>query len=111
MNSDSNLEEILPVILERHHLVNDDTPSVDIFDFDYFESRMKQLNKAFPEDFFVHALAMKANSTRGVVKSALRMGYMGAECASIGEVCHAIACGFPSNKVVYDSPVKSKVYT
>jgi diaminopimelate decarboxylase len=32
---------------------------------------------------------------------------LGAECASIGEVLLALSSGFPSSKIVYDSPVKT----
>ena len=70
---------------------------------------MAQLREAFPEAFFNHCFAIKANPIRGVLKVALDTGYMGAECASIGEVIHAHQCGFPPSKIVYDSPVKSKV--
>ena len=72
---------------------------------------MAQLREAFPEAFFNHCFAIKANPIRGVLKVALDTGYMGAECASIGEVIHAHQCGFPPSKIVYDSPVKSKVCT
>ena len=70
---------------------------------------MGQLHEAFPEPFFTHALALKSNSMRGVLKTAMENKFMGAECASIGEVVHAVQIGFQPGKVVYDSPVKSKV--
>ena len=31
----------------------------------------------------------------------------GIECASIGEVLHALNVGFPPEKIVFDSPVKT----
>ena len=65
--------------------------------------------QAFPEGFFTHALALKSNSMRTVLATAQANYFMGAECASIGEVVHAVQCGFHPTKVVYDSPVKSKV--
>ena len=71
--------------------------------------RMHQLKSAFPEDFFNHCFAIKANTLRGVLKIALETGFMGAECASIGEVIHSHNMGFEPHKIVYDSPVKSKV--
>ena len=70
---------------------------------------MHQLKSAFPEDFFNHCFAIKANTLRGVLKIALETGFMGAECASIGEVIHSHNMGFEPHKIVYDSPVKSKV--
>ena len=107
-NPDKGINKILHLIVKEKKLVNDATPSLDIFDFDYFEARMRSLHDAFPEPFFVHALAMKANSMRSVLGHASKMGFMGAEAASIAEVVHAISCGFPASKVVYDSPCKSK---
>ena len=71
--------------------------------------RMHQLKSAFAEDFFNHCFAIKANTLRGVLKIALETGFMGAECASIGEVIHSHNMGFEPHKIVYDSPVKSKV--
>ena len=67
------------------------------------------MHEAFPEDFFTHALAMKSNSMRGVLKTVMAHDFMGAEGASIAEVVHAVTCGFKPSHVVYDSPVKSKV--
>ena len=67
------------------------------------------MKSAFPEDFFNHCFAIKANTLRGVLKIALETGFMGAECASIGEVIHSHNMGFDPHKIVYDSPVKSKV--
>ena len=109
LNADEGLEQVLPVVLREKDLLNDDTPSVDIFDLDYFEARMTQLRRAFPESFFNHSLVLKANSIRGVLETAVKKGLMGAECASISEVIHAIQCGFSPDKVVYGSPVKTKV--
>ena len=31
----------------------------------------------------------------------------GVECACIGEVLHALDIGFPSERIVFDSPVKT----
>jgi len=109
MNPDEGLNDILKVVVKDLNLVNDNTPSVDIFDLDYLEARIKQVHEAFPEDFFTHALAMKSNSMRGVLKTVMAHDFMGAEGASIAEVVHAVTCGFKPSHVVYDSPVKSKV--
>ena len=70
---------------------------------------MRQLKAAFPEAFFNHCFAIKANPIRGVLKAVRDTGFMGAETASIAEVMLAHELGFPSNQIVYDSPVKSKV--
>jgi len=92
--------------LVKLHLINDDQPSVDVFDIDYFNGRVDSLLSAFPEPFFNHAMAVKANTLRCVMKLALERN-MGAECASLQEVLHSLDIGFPARKVVFDSPVKT----
>ena len=109
MDPDKHLGDILKFVLNEKNLINDNTPSVDIFDFDYFGGRLDQLHAAFPEPFFLHAMAMKANSLRGILKFALERGTKGSECASISEAIHAVATGFKPENVVYDSPCKTKV--
>lgn len=44
---------------------------------------------------------------RGVLRLALESGF-GGECASLPEALHALSVGFPPNKVVFDSPCKTK---
>ena len=111
MDPDKNLSDILTCVVKEKNLINDNTPSIDIFDLDYFGSRLNQLHEAFPEPFVLHALAMKANSLRGILRFASeQMGMKGGcECASISEAIHAIATGFQPENVVYDSPCKTKV--
>ena len=89
------------------NLINDVTPSIDAFDLDYFTNRLNSLKAAFPEDFFLHAMALKANSIRGILSVGAALGF-GAECASISEVIHALSLKFPPTHVVFDSPVKTR---
>ena len=101
------MEQVLREVC-RKGLVHDDAPSVDIFDLDYLAARIDSLQKAFPEPYFLHAAAMKANSIRGILQVP-KEKKMGAEGASICEVIHAINLGFRPEDVVYDSPCKTKV--
>ena len=73
---------------------------------DYFHSRIKSLKEAFPEPYITHALAVKANSIRGVLKEANKMG-LGGECASLQEAKHCLSIGFPPERIIFDSPVKT----
>ena len=112
MNPDENLEDILTVVLKEKQLINDSIPSIDIFNFDYFAARLNQLHEAFPESYFLHAMAMKATSFRAILRFALeKNGQQGSECASISEAIHAVSTGFKPENVVYDSPCKTKVST
>ena len=94
-------------LLQNGHL-NDQVPSVDTFDLDDFEARMTQLQAAFPEAFLTHAYAVKVNPIRGVLSAAREAG-MGAECASVPELKHAIKIGFQRGKIIYGSVCKTKV--
>jgi len=78
----------------------------ELFDLDYFHGRATSLKEAFPESFITHALAVKANSMRGVLLEAKNLG-LGGECASLQEAKHCLSLGFAPEKVIYDSPVKT----
>ena len=58
-DSDEGIEEVFRHFIAEKQLINDDSPSIDIFDIDYFKARMASLTQAFPEEFFLHALALK----------------------------------------------------
>ncbi|CAI5725443.1 unnamed protein product [Hyaloperonospora brassicae] len=88
-------------------LLCDDNPLVNLFNWTAFHSRLANLRDAFPEPEVNHALAVKANPMRGVLRSARAKG-LGAECASIAEAKHALSLGFEPRKVVFDSPCKTR---
>ena len=67
-------------------------PPQDLYDLDYFRGRVSSLRSAFPESFFSHAVAVKANSVRGVLREAARLG-LGGECASLQEAKHCLSLG------------------
>ena len=60
-DSDAGIEAVLKHFIADKQLINDESPSIDIFDIDYFKARINSLKDAFPEDFFLHALALKGN--------------------------------------------------
>ena len=107
MTQDQAVFEILPTLVSKG-IFQESISAVDVFDLDYFESRIADLKLAFPEDFCHHALALKANPIRGVVQFAINKG-LGAEAASICETLHALSLGLEPTKVIYDSPCKTKV--
>ena len=107
MAQDQAVFEILPTLVSKE-IFQESISAVDVFDLDYFESRIADLKLAFPEDFCHHALALKANPIRGVVQFAINKG-LGAEAASICETLHALSLGLEPTKVIYDSPCKTKV--
>uniref|UniRef100_A0AAV1T568 Orn/DAP/Arg decarboxylase 2 N-terminal domain-containing protein n=1 Tax=Peronospora matthiolae TaxID=2874970 RepID=A0AAV1T568_9STRA len=89
------------------NILCNDNPLVNLFNWDAFQQRLSNLRDAFPEPEFNHALAVKANPLRGLLRGAREKGF-GAECASIAEAKHALSLGFEPRKVVYDSPCKTR---
>ncbi|CEG37715.1 hypothetical protein F443_08357 [Plasmopara halstedii] len=87
-------------------LLTDENPLINLFNWDTFKSRLANLCRAFPEPEFNHAVAVKANPIRGILRGALAQNF-GAECASIAEAKHALSLGFEPRKIVYDSPCKT----
>ena len=86
-----NFQDIVTKIVDAG-LINDEQPSVDVFDLDNFRGRVASLQAAFPEPYFNHAMAVKANSIRGIMREACRLG-LGSECASLQEAKHSITPG------------------
>ena len=99
--------EILPTLVAKG-LFQESIPAIDVFDLDYFESRIAELKEAFHEDFCKHALAVKANPIAGVLQTAKSHG-LGAETASMGETLHALSLGFSPETIIFNSPCKTKV--
>jgi len=75
------------------------------FDLDDFEANLGALRAAFPEHWH-HAIAIKTNPLAALMRLGLAAGH-GIECASIGEVQHALRVGFQGPDIVYDSPCKT----
>ena len=90
----------------------EDQPCALFVDMDHFERLAKAAMTAFAgiggaSGVATMAFAVKACPLRAVLVEACRLG-LGAECASIVEVKHALSCGFSHDRVVFDSPAKTK---
>ena len=80
--------------------------SVVVHDLDLMKRRLRGLWKHLPEPAN-HCLAVKANPVLGVLRSAVECG-AGLECASLEEVALALAAGCEPQKIVCDSPAKTR---
>ena len=60
-DADHQMEDIFHHVVSEKKLINDENTSIDIFDIDFFKARLQSLKTAFPEDFFLHAMALKGN--------------------------------------------------
>ena len=107
MAQDKNLLEILPTLVAKG-VFQESITAIDVFDLDFFEGRISALQAAFPEDFFRHSLAVKANPIRGIIQFAAEKG-LDAEAASLCEALHALSLGIKPNSVILGSPCKTKV--
>ena len=76
------------------------------YDFDCLENRLDILNNIFPKGV-LHAIAIKTHSTPAVLNKIVEYG-MGLEAASIEEVKLALDAGITPDKLVFDSPVKTR---
>lgn len=75
-------------------------------DFDDLHQRLEVLQQSFPANTH-HAVAIKTMPLVKVLRQVVRWGY-GLEAASLGEVALARAAGCPPERLVFDSPVKTK---
>lgn len=77
-----------------------------IHDLGRMRSRLEMLTDAFPRGT-LHSLAIKANPLVEVLREAVSVG-AGLEAASMEEVHLALAAGCPPQKLVFDSPAKTR---
>jgi len=100
-------KKLQPVIqaVNQKGLIHDDSPCIDLFDMDRLQARLENVMTNLPD--WTHGVAIKSCPLSGVLRQAQKLGF-GAECASMGEVKHALALGFEASKIIYDSPVKTK---
>lgn len=96
--------DILLKAIEKKY-ANEEMTSIGIMDFDGLTETVAALHDAFPPNF-QHTFAVKANSLRSVLMKLSDCG-LGAEVASPGELMMAQAAGFPTEKIIFDSPAKT----
>jgi diaminopimelate decarboxylase len=87
-------------------IVDADTTTVGVMDFDGLAATVDSLQRAFSPNFH-HTFAVKANSLRGVLIK-LKSTDIGAEVASPGELELAISAGFTADEIIFDSPAKTR---
>ncbi len=90
----------------REGLLDDAKPSVLFHDLVGLRSRLKELHRVFP-DGTLHAIAIKANPVVEVLRAVVEAG-AGLEAASMEEVELALAAGCLPERLVFDSPAKSR---
>lgn len=83
----------------------EDTAAIflDLYGLDH---RIAYLIDCFPAGT-LHTVAIKANPLAGVLQRLSGIANTGAEAATAAEVTLALRSGFPAERVVFDSPVKT----
>jgi diaminopimelate decarboxylase len=84
----------------------DSQPVALCYDMDALKETLLALKAAYPPHF-LHAIAIKSNPLPFFLKFAVEQGF-GLECASIAEVVLALRQGCSPDRIMFDSPAKSK---
>ncbi|MEV4559657.1 diaminopimelate decarboxylase [Kitasatospora sp. NPDC049285] len=101
-------ELILRAAVREGLLHPEDAPLAAFLDLDSVEQTVADLRGAFPPEVEVlHAFAAKANPLVPVLARLRELG-MGCEVASPGEFAQALAAGFDPERMVLDSPAKTR---
>ena len=91
--------------LIQNKIIDHELTAIGVVDFDNLRNSITDLKTAFPDNFR-HTFAVKANALLEVLKQ-IRAGGIGAEVASPGELKVALAAGFTTEEIIYDSPSKT----
>jgi len=103
LNSET-VEQVLKSALQTG-ILTEQSPSVIFYDLPLYRETIHRLQSTFPTNT-LHTIAVKANPIAGMLHIAKDAG-MGAECASLPELVHAIHLGFPPERILFDSPAKT----
>jgi diaminopimelate decarboxylase len=77
-----------------------------IYSKELLQNRLEHLEEVYPKDV-LHAVAIKTNSLADVLEYIVEAGH-GLEAASYEEVELAIKAGCSPNKIIFDSPAKTR---
>ncbi len=81
--------------------------SLYFYNVSLLENRLNHLREVFTSNNVLHAAAIKTNNIPEVLSHIVNLGY-GLEAASFEEVLLAKTAGCPNEKIIFDSPVKTR---
>ena len=87
-------------------LIDEADTSVIFIDMDIIDDRVSRLKAEFPSST-LHAVAIKSNPLASVLKFLVQLD-TGLEAASLSEVKMAVDAGASLNRIVFDSPAKTR---
>lgn len=89
-------------------LITDKEPLCGVIDLDTVDELIRALKEAYPEPLpALHTVAAKAITLRPVLTRYAEAG-LGCEVASPGELELALAAGFTTDRIIFDSPAKTR---
>ncbi|MEU4877688.1 diaminopimelate decarboxylase [Streptomyces sp. NPDC021608] len=101
-------ESILRAAVRQGLLGPDHAVLAAFVDLDGVAASVRALHTAFPDSVSVlHTFAAKANCLVPVLRELRALG-MGCEAAGAGELAQALAAGFAPDRIVLDSPAKTR---
>lgn len=100
------IETVYYNALAKKEIGESDTSCI-FYSKEILEDRLSLLKKNFPKET-LHTIAIKTNSSLEVLKHIATEGF-GLEAASMEEVLLAVDAGVTNQKIVFDSPVKTKL--
>lgn len=104
--SKEEMSETLSRAIHRNILNNEDDTAILFYDLEFLSERIADLKNIFPSNT-LHAIAVKANPLVRVLSKIANIG-VGMEVASLPELYLAEKSGLPPDKIVFDSPSKTK---
>ena len=102
----SEMSDAFSLALAEKGLITEDDTAVIFYDLNFLNERIVNLQNLFPSNT-LHAVAIKANPLITTLKKLNELG-VGLEAASLPELYLAEASGFSADKIVFDSPCKTK---
>lgn len=105
MNLDKEVSWSLDKLL-NDNLIDETDTAVIIQSFSQLDAYLTHLKTSFSSNT-LHAIAIKTNPHPEVLKHIVKLGF-GLEAASLEEVKLAVSAGITFEKIVFDSPVKTR---
>lgn len=100
------VSNILSHAIKKKGLFTQSDSAVIFYDLSLIKKRINELKKYFPPNT-LHTAAIKANPLFNILRFIQKLN-IGSEAASLPELFLAQQAGFHSDKIVFDSPIKTK---
>jgi diaminopimelate decarboxylase len=104
--SESAMSVAFNLALAQKDLITEEDTAIIFYDLHFLKERITNLQNLFPSST-LHAIAIKANPLTSTLKKLNELG-VGLEAASLPELYLAEAAGFSPEKIVFDSPAKTR---